>query len=110
MTILVWIRYLDLLYGLVDKIKKYFDIVECIDYKLNNFILNIKNSNNQDNKCDSYIFGIIEGYKKIFQIEEYAYSLTTLETVFLKFCCNQKNNNKNNSKKNKEEKKFNIIL
>ena len=117
-TILFWIRYLDLLYGLVGKIKKYFDIVECIDYKLNNFILNIKNNNIEGNKCDSYIFGIIEGYKKIFQIEEYAYSLTTLESVFLEFCekGNQNNNNENNYKikegikKNLEENKFKIIL
>ena len=118
-TILVWVRYLDLLYGLVEKIKKYFDIVICINYKLNNFILNIKNTI-QDNKCDSYIFGIIEGNKKIFQIEEYAYSLTTLETVFLQICNkNQKNSNENNSeikeekkkkKKDKDEKDLNINL
>ena len=68
--------------ALADKLKKYFDEVECIDFKLNNFILHAKGRK----VCDSFIFGLIEGNKEALSIEEYSYSLTSLETIFLKFC------------------------
>ena len=83
-SVLLWATYLDYLFALVKVIKKYFFSVEFINCKLNNFILII--NANKHNKCDSYIFGILEENMKKLSIEEYSYSLTTLETVFLKFC------------------------
>ena len=42
-TVLRWVEHLNNLLGLVKKIKLYFDTVHCIKFKLNNFILRIKN-------------------------------------------------------------------
>ena len=100
-SILIWVKYLECLFGLVNEIKKYFDYVDCINFKLNNFILNINNFDPK-NKCDSYLFGIIERYKDIYSVEEYSYSLTTLESVFLNLC--QNNNNSGNL--NKDDKTY----
>ena len=86
-SILIWVTYLDYLINLVNKIKNYFVTceVKCIKFKLNNFILHINNQD-KENKCDSYIFGLLEGNKKELKIVEYSYTLTTLESVFLEFC------------------------
>lgn len=86
-------------------IKKYFGYVECINCKLNNFILIIKNER-RSSKCDSYIFGILEEKIEALSIEEYSYSLTTLETVFLKYCqFSHKNDINGNVYKNDEKQK-----
>jgi len=78
---------------LVKKIKDYFDYIHCKQFKLNSFILEIKNINNK-NKNDNYIFGIIEKYKDICHIEEYSYNLTTLENLFIECYEKDKNINK----------------
>ena len=112
LTICNWIKNLDNLFILVDKIKKYFNYVECIDFKLNNFILKIK-ERKSNKKCDNYIFGLIESYKDELSIEEYSYSLTSLETVFLEFCEQNYSNDKYRSdsgKKEKKNKNLKIIL
>ena len=104
-TILRWMEYLNNLLGLVEKIKVYFKYVTCTKYTLNNFILKISNSkngekDNQKETNDNRIFGIIEENKVEFKIEEYSYSLTTLENIFQE--CNEtedKNNNNKNKKK-----------
>ena len=78
------------MYALTAKLKQYFTSVTCINLKSNDFILNVKNRKNKDNKnqnqCESFIFGIMESFKKELFIEEYSYSLTSLESIFLKYC------------------------
>ena len=83
--ILIWVTNLDNLLKLSGKLKEHFNSVKCIDFKLNNFILNASGRNIK-NGCDSFIFGIMETYKEKFLIEEYSYYLTSLESIFLKFC------------------------
>ena len=108
-TILRWMEYLNLLMGLVDQIKNYFNSVTCIKYKLNNFILKIRNNKVEDKNAqvsqrevnDNRIFGIIEENKEKFCIEEYSYSLTTLETIFQE-CYEKEDDNRNDSKKGKK--------
>ena len=85
-TILRWIKYMDYLNGLAKEIKKYFDSIKCIKFKLNNYILKIENFNNKD-KNDNYLFGIIEQFKDKYNIVEYSYALTTLESIFIE--CNK---------------------
>ena len=86
-TALVWIKYIDYLHNLVTKLKKHnFNEVTCIDFKLNNFILEIKNTVKDDDQCDSYIFGLLESNKNALFLEEYSYTLTTFEKIFLEFC------------------------
>ena len=93
-SILRWVEYLNFLLDLVNKIKNYFASVHCVQFKLNNFILLIKN--NQENKRnDNHLFGIIEQYREILFIEEYTYSLTTLESIFIE-CNETKENYKRN--------------
>jgi ABC-type proline/glycine betaine transport system ATPase subunit len=109
-TILRWVEYMDYLSGLIDKIGKYFGNVTCKKYKLNNCILKISNNdfeNKKGLKCESHIFGIIEGNKKELFINEYNYSLTTLENIFIK--CSD-NNNKINGKDSLEETESGIQL
>ena len=85
-TVIVWIKYMDYLQNLVVKLKKHnFKYVTCIDFKLNNFILQIKNTG-EDDECDSYIFGLLESNKDSLFLEEYSYTLTTFEKIFLGFC------------------------
>ena len=86
---------MDCLLGLVEKIKEYYSTVYCTKFKLNNFILKIENKagKNQKKKTDNYIFAIVEGCKDRFCIEEYTYTLTSLENVF-----QEVNDNKNDSK------------
>ena len=89
---------MDYLSGLASKIKKYFENVTCMKYKLNNCILKVYNydyQNKKSIKCESHIFGIIEGCKKELSIDEYNYNLTTLENIFIK--CSD-NSNKINGK------------
>ena len=70
-TVIVWIKYMDYLQNLVVKLKKHnFKYVTCIDFKLNNFILQIKNTG-EDDECDSYIFGLLESNKDTLFLEEY---------------------------------------
>ena len=83
--ILKWVTNIDNLLALSKILKKHFYFVECIDFKLNNFIINVR-ERNVPNGCDSFIFGLIETYKEELSIEEYSYTLTSLETIFLKFC------------------------
>ena len=103
LTICNWVKHLDNLLILVYKIKKYFNYVECANFKLNNFILKIKDRKAYK-KCDSYIFGLVEGYKDELSIEEYSYSLTSLETVFLEFSEQNYSNDKYKSDSDKKEK------
>ena len=103
-TILRWVKYMDYLMELVKKIKDYFDYIHCKQFKLNSFILEIKNINNK-NKNDNYIFGIIEKYKDICHIEEYSYNLTTLENVFIECYEKDKNINKDIIEIRKNNKK-----
>ena len=72
---------------LVDKIKKYYKNchITCTKYKISNIILKIENRD-KESKCDSFLFGIMEEFKKELKIEEYSYSLSTLESVFLDIC------------------------
>ena len=106
-TILRWIEYLDYLLGLTNKIKTYFDYVYCVEFKLNNFILRIKNNNKSD-KNDNYIFGLIEEFKNRFYIEEYSYTLTTLENIFID--CNEYNRRNRNTYSNENKYFINIPL
>ena len=99
-TVLRWVEHLNNLLGLVEKIKFYFDTVHCIKFKLNNFILRIKNIITKE-KNDNHLFGIIEQYKEDFNIEEYSYSLVNLESIFIE--CNKLKNEK-------EEYEYNISL
>jgi ABC-type uncharacterized transport system ATPase subunit len=93
-TILIWKEYLNFIFKLENKIKKYFKNCDItyMKYKLNNIILKIQNKDKKE-KCDSFLFGIMEGFKEELNIEEYSYSLSTLESVFLDICAD--NNNKN---------------
>ena len=101
-TVLRWIKYMDYLNGLVKEIKKYFDSVKCIKYKLNNYILKIENFN-KENKNDNYLFGIIEQFKNKYNIEEYSYTLTTLENIFI-------DSNKIQDKNEEDKQSINISL
>ena len=107
-TILRWVEYMDYLSHLVSRIKSYFSNVNCIHYRINNYILKIFNDPPIEEKCDSFIFGIIEECKNKCCIEEYSYSLTTFESVFLN-CIEKKEEEKENDKEGKE-KKINICL
>ena len=85
-AILIWQEYLDYIFKLVDKINKYFNCdITFIKYKLNNVILKIENRDRK-NRCDSFLFGIMEGFKDELNIEEYSYISPTLESVFLDIC------------------------
>ena len=86
-TILIWREYLIYILKLVDKIKKYYKNchITCTKYKISNIILKIENRD-KESKCDSFLFGIMEEFKKELKIEEYSYSLSTLESVFLDIC------------------------
>ena len=89
-TILIWKEYLNYIIELKKKIKSFFkncDITD-IKYKLNNIILKIDNKDKK-NKCDSFLFGIMEGFKAELNIEEYSYTLYTLESVFLDICSDE---------------------
>ena len=108
-VILNWVTQIDYLLALVDKLKKYFSEIKCIDFKLNNFILIVKGIK----VCDSFIFGLIEGNKEALSIEEYSYSLTSLEEIFLKLCQSSYEYDKKGNDLLIEEKsnnKINIIL
>ena len=84
-NILIWVRYMDYLHDLVEKLKeKNFNEITCVAFKINNFILNIKNTDKEG--CDSLIYGFLESNKNALLIEEYAYTLTTFEKIFLEFC------------------------
>ena len=91
-TILIWREYLIYIFKLVDKIKKYYKDchITCIKYKINNIILKIENRDKK-NKSDSFLFGIMEEFKKELKIEEYSYFLSTLESVFLDICSDKGN-------------------
>ena len=94
-TVMVWTKYMDYLKNLVGKIKskfgnKYIEVV-CKDIKINNFILHIKNDN--EDISDSYIFCCLESNKEDLKIEEYSYTLTTFENIFLEFCKEAYQNN-----------------
>ena len=78
-------------------------------YKINNYILKIFNDPPNEEKCDSFIFGIVEGFKDQCCIEEYTYSLTTFESVFIK-CIEKKEEEKENNIEGKEKKLVNICL
>ena len=78
------IKYLDYLFTLCSKIKEYFSSVNCIHYCLNNYIFKIYLDDDNE-KCPSRIFGIIEGCKKDCKISEYVYEITDLEDIFLKY-------------------------
>jgi len=109
-TILRWVEYMDYLSGLASKIKKYFENVTCMKYKLNNCILKVYNydyQNKKSIKCESHIFGIIEGCKKELSIDEYNYNLTTLENIFIK--CSD-NSNKINGKDSMDDTESGIQL
>ena len=108
-TIFRWVEYMDYLCLLVSKIKNYFSNVTCIYYKINNYILKIFNDPPNEEKCDSFIFGIVEGFKDQCCIEEYTYSLTTFESVFIK-CIEKKEEEKENNIEGKEKKLVNICL
>ena len=83
-TVLIWVKYIDCLLNLVKKLKENnFNEITCVAFNINNFILNIKNAKDE---CDSSIFAILETNKKALFIEEYSYSLTTFEKIFLEFC------------------------
>ena len=106
-TILRWIEYMDYLLGLTNKIKTYFEHVYCVEFRLNNFILQIKNNNKSD-KNDNYIFGLIEEFKNQFYIEEYSYTLTTLENIFID--CNEYNKRNRNTYSYENKYLINIPL
>ena len=108
-TILRWVEYMDYLCLLVSKIKKYFSNVTCIYYKINNYILRIYNDPPNDEKCDSFIFGIVEEFQDQCCIEEYTYTLTTFESVFIK-CIEKKEKEIENNIEGKDKKLVNIIL
>ena len=86
-TILIWKEYMNYIFKLENKIKSFFKncVITYIKYKLNNIILKIDNKNKL-NICDSFLFGIMEGFKAELNIEEYSYILSTLESVFLDIC------------------------
>ena len=85
-TVLVWIKYMDYLQNLISKLKKHnFNGIKCTEFKLNNFILDISNID-KDGESDSYIFGLLESNKDSLYLEEYSYTLTTFEKIFLDFC------------------------
>ena len=94
-TVMVWVKYMDYLKNLVGKIKNIFvngfiEVV-CKDIKLNNFILHIKNDD--EDTSESYIFCCLESNKEDLKIEEYSYTLTTFENIFLEFCKEAYQNN-----------------
>ena len=82
LSILKYVKYLDYTLLLTNKIKEYFDSVNCVNFLCNNYIFKIKKNPNDD-KCDSRLYGIIEECKDECHIEEYNYNLTTLESIFL---------------------------
>ena len=86
-TILIWKEYMNYIFKLENKIKSFFKncVITYIKYKLNNIILKIDNKDKL-NICDSFLFGIMEGFKAELNIEEYSYTLSTLESVFLDIC------------------------
>ena len=86
-TILIWKEYMNYIFKLENKIKSFFKncVITYIKYKLNNIILKIDNKDKL-NICDSFLFGIMEGFKAELNIEEYSYILSTLESVFLDIC------------------------
>ena len=92
-TILIWREYVTFILKLENKIKIYFKNcdINYINYKLNNIILKIENKDKKD-ICDSFLFGIMEGFKKELNIEEYTYNLSTLESVFLDMCSDKNDN------------------
>ena len=81
-SILRAIKYLDYVFLLSSKLKNYFESVICVNYILQNFDFRIKKGQNED-RCDSRIFGIVEGCKKECHIEEYTYKISSLENIFL---------------------------
>ena len=109
-TILIWKEYLDYIFKLANKIKNYYKNCEiiCIKYKLNNIILKIDNKDKNE-KCDSFLFGIMEGFKEELNIEEYSYDLSTLESVFLDICSDN-GNEQNRQAQEEKEGKFYIKL
>ena len=77
---------MDSLQKLVEKLKENnYNQITCVAFNINNFVLKIKNSYNE-NECESLIYGVLESNKKSLSIEEYSYTLTTFEKLFLEFC------------------------
>ena len=108
-TILIWKEYLGYIFKLVKKIKKYYKDcpITCIKYKINNIILKIENKGKK-NKCDSFLFGIMEEFKKELKIEEYSYFLSSLESIFLDICSDK--SNERNIKIQKEKIKDQLCI
>jgi hypothetical protein len=100
---------LNYIFKLVKKIKKYYKDcrITCIKYKINNIILKIENKDKK-NKCDSFLFGIMEKYKNELKIEEYSYFLSSLENIFLDICSDK--GNEYNMKIQKEKIKDQLCI
>ena len=106
-SILKLVEYLDNILGITSELKKYFSSVICINFSLNQFVFKVIRKENSD-ICDSRIFGIIEGCKDKYNIFEYNYTLTDLESIFLNQIKEDKDkNNKDKDENNKDNSNIN---
>ena len=107
--ILKLIKYLDLIFLLSSKIKKYFRSIICINYSLNNFVFKIIKDKDED-KCNSRLFGIIEECKEECKIIEYTYEFANLEKIFMKYTTNETKESRNSYNDKIKQSKFNISI
>ena len=83
--ILSWIYYVENSLKMVNIILQYFPEIHCCDYGENNFVFKIKRNKTKKEKSIGFLFGLIEDYKPLFNIEQYFLQLTSLEQIFNKF-------------------------
>ena len=107
--ILKLIKYLDLIFLLSSKIKKYFRSIICINYSLNNFVFKIIKDKDED-KCNSRLFGIIEECKEECKIIEYTYEFANLEKIFMKYTTDETKESRNSYNDKIKQSKFNISI
>ena len=92
-----WIYYIENALKLIKKVKEFFINIKCCDFIDNSFVFRIKREHSENEKTIGFLFGLIEKYKNIFNVEEYSIQLTSLEQIFNKFAKEMENNDSNSN-------------
>ena len=83
--IIFWDFYLKSSIHLMKKLKEYFEEINCVFYKDNHFVFRIKRNKTKEEKSIGFLFGLIEGFKYKYNIEQYSLQYSSLEQIFNSF-------------------------
>ena len=96
--LLSWVYYIKNALKMVKMIIEFYPEIHCCDFGENNFVFKIKKNKSKKEKSIGFLFGLIEDYKVMFNIEQYFLQLTSLEQIFNKFAREfDKDENSNNN-------------